>query len=95
VIPNRKVLESPKHCHFTGNGSSEIACSHPFSKGASIRIKIRTKSEFFPADATVKHSSQGLGMGLMFHTVSSPFLIVLREWLREPVKIPHETNISV
>jgi hypothetical protein len=64
--------------------------SEPFCKDASVRIKIRTKSEFFQVDATVKHSSQGLGMGVMFHAVSPPFLIVLREWLRVPLKIPRE-----
>jgi hypothetical protein len=55
----------------------------PFSKGASVRIKIRTKTEFFQADATVIHSTHALGMGVMFQAVSPPFLIVLQRWLSE------------
>jgi len=60
-----------------------LALPDPFSKGASIRIKIRTQREFFQADATVAHSTHGLGMGVMFQAVSPRFLIVLREWLFE------------
>jgi len=63
-----------------------LAMPNPFSKGASIRIKISTQStqrEFFQADATVTHSTYGLGMGVMFHAVSPPFLIVLQHWLSE------------
>jgi len=60
-----------------------LALPDPFSKGASIRIKIRPQKEFFQADATVAHSTHGLGMGVMFQAVSPPFLIVLREWLFE------------
>jgi len=60
-----------------------LALPGPFSKGASIRIKIRTQKEFFQADATVAHSTHGLGMGVMFQAVSPRFLIVLREWLFE------------
>jgi hypothetical protein len=58
----------------------------PFSKGASIRVKVRTQKEFFQADATVGHSTHGLGMGVMFHAVSRPFLIVLRKWLADAKK---------
>jgi len=56
---------------------------NPFSKGASIRIKISTQStqrEFFQADSTVARSTYGLGMGVMFNAVSPPFLIVLQQW---------------
>ncbi len=60
-----------------------LALPDPFSKGASVRIKIRTRMDFFQADATVMHSTHGLGMGVMFHTVSPPFLIVLQRWLSE------------
>jgi CheY-like chemotaxis protein len=61
-----------------------LATPNPFSKSASIRIKMSTENtqrEFFQADATVAHSTYGLGMGVMFHAVSPPFLIVLQQWL--------------
>ena len=61
-----------------------LAMPNPFSKSASIRIKMSTENtqrEFFQADATVAHSTYGLGMGVMFHAVSPPFLIVLQQWL--------------
>jgi hypothetical protein len=59
---------------------------NPFSKGASIRIKISTQStqrEVFQVDATVRHSTYGLGMGVMFRAVSPPFLTVLQQWLSQ------------
>jgi hypothetical protein len=58
-----------------------LAMPNPFPKGASTRIKIRTQREFFQADATVANSTCGVGMGVMFHAVSPPFLLVLQEWL--------------
>jgi hypothetical protein len=60
-----------------------LAMPDPFSKGASVRIKIRTEIEFFQADAIVAHATHGLGMGVTFHAVSPPFLIVLQYWLSE------------
>jgi hypothetical protein len=60
-----------------------LAMPDPFSKGASVRIKIRTEIEFFQADATVAHATHELGMGVMFHAVSPPFQIVLQHWLSE------------
>jgi len=65
-----------------------LALPDPFSKGASIRIKMRTPRKFFQAEATVAHSTNGLGMGVMFQSVSPPFVIVLREWLLEASKPP-------
>jgi hypothetical protein len=58
-----------------------LTMADPFSKGASVRLQIRTQTEFFQADATVLHSTCGTGMGVMFHAVSPPFLIVLQRWL--------------
>src|SRR5438270_7189587 len=72
--------------HDLSVAGAYLSMPEPFCKDATVRIKIRTKSEFFQVDATVKHSSPGLGMGVMFHTVSPPFLIVLREWLAEAEK---------
>jgi hypothetical protein len=66
-----------------------LAMPNPFSKGASIRIKISTQGtqrEFFQADATVTHSTYGLGMGVMFHAVSPPFLMVLQQCLSQAQK---------
>jgi PilZ domain len=58
-----------------------LAMPDPFSKGASVLVKIRTNREFFQCRATVAHSTPGVGMGLEFHIVSPPFQIVLQEWL--------------
>src|SRR5260221_9356058 len=69
---------------------ANLAMPNPFSKGASIRIKISTRStqrEFFQADATVAHSTYGLGMGVMFRAVSPPFLIVLQQWLSQAQQV--------
>jgi CheY-like chemotaxis protein len=66
-----------------------LAMPNPFSKSASILIKISTQStqrEFFQADATVARSTYGLGMGVMFNAVSPPFLIVLQQWLSQAQK---------
>jgi len=62
-------------------GGAYLALPDPFSKGALIRIKIRTQTEFFQADATVAHSTHGLGMGVEFDDLSRPFQIVLQGWL--------------
>src|SRR5258708_26757236 len=70
-------------CFSLSIAGAYLAMAEPFSKGGSIRVKIRTNTEFFQADATVMHSTHGLGMGAMFHAVSPPFLIVLQRWLSE------------
>jgi hypothetical protein len=63
-----------------------------FPKGASVLVKIRTKREFFQCRATVEHSSPH-GIGVQFHEIGPPFLIVLQEWLigamREPIADRH------
>jgi len=53
----------------------------PFSKGASILVKIRTNREFFQCTATVAHCAPGIGMGVEFDKVSPPFQNVLQGWL--------------
>jgi hypothetical protein len=55
----------------------------PFSKGASVLLKIRTNTEFFQSWARVAHSTFGIGMGVEFDDVSRPFQIVLQRWLFE------------
>jgi hypothetical protein len=65
----------------------------PFSKGASVRVKIRTQTEFFQADATVMHSTPGLGMGVMDHAVSPPFLIILQWWLSEAQEVANQNEM--
>jgi hypothetical protein len=64
-----------------------LAMPDPFSKGASVIIKIRTAREFFQCNASVAHSTCGTGMGLKFDKVSPPFQIVLHEWLLQSVEI--------
>jgi len=58
-----------------------------FPQGASVLVKIRTKREFFQCEATIAHSSPH-GMGVKFHEISPPFLIVLQEWLLEAMREP-------
>jgi hypothetical protein len=58
-----------------------LAMPNPFSRGASIFVKIRTDIEFFQCRATVAHSAEGLGMTVMFYEVSPPFLLVLQGWV--------------
>jgi hypothetical protein len=58
-----------------------LLMTNPLPKGKSILIKIRTKTEYFQCQATVVHSNQGDGMGLVFNDVSPPFVRVLQEWL--------------
>ena len=53
----------------------------PFSKGASIIVKIRTNREYFQCTARVAHSTSGVGMGVEFDKVSPPFQNVLQGWL--------------
>jgi PilZ domain len=63
-----------------------------FPQGASVLVKIRTKTAFFQCDATVAHSSPH-GMGMKFHEISPPFLVVLQEWLLEAMSEPIEGAI--
>src|SRR5256885_8168165 len=58
-----------------------FAMPDPFSKGTSLLIKIRTSTDFFECDATVTHSTYGLGMGVIFRDISPRFRIVLQEWV--------------
>jgi PAS domain-containing protein len=67
-----------------------IAMREPFSKGASVRITIRTQIEFFQADAIVAHSTHGIGMGVTFRAISPPFLAVLQYWLSEAHEVAHK-----
>jgi len=67
-----------------------LAMPDPFSKGASVRITIRTQIEFFQADAIVAHSTRGIGMGVTFRAVSPPFLAVLQYWLSEAREVAHQ-----
>jgi hypothetical protein len=53
----------------------------PFSKGATILVKIRTQTDFFQCNATVAHSTDGLGMGIEFSNMNPAFRTVLQEWL--------------
>jgi len=63
-----------------------------FPVGASVQVTIRTKTAFFQCAATVAHSSPQ-GMGVAFHEISPPFLIVLQEWLLEAMCQPVEDVI--
>jgi|SRR5712664_1846078 hypothetical protein len=58
-----------------------------FPEGASVLVKIRTKTAFFQCHATVAHSSPQ-GMEVKFREINQPFLIVLEEWLLEAMREP-------
>jgi hypothetical protein len=60
---------------------ANFAMPNPFSKGASIFVKIRTDIEFFQSRATVAHSADGVGMTVLFNEVSPPFMLVLQGWI--------------
>ena len=62
---------------------------NPLPEGASILVKIRTKTEYFQCYATVVRSTPSCGMGVVFRNVSPPFLKVLQVWLCEAMQ---ETN---
>lgn len=63
-----------------------LAMDHPFDKGASVLVKIRTATAFFQSEARVAYSDQGSGMGLEFFNMAQPFRIVLQEWLFSAVR---------
>jgi len=67
-----------------------FAMPNPFSKGASIFVKIRTNIEFFQSRATVSNSADGLGMTVVFHKVSPPFLLVLQGWILAGINKPQD-----
>jgi Ribonuclease G/E len=69
-----------------------LTMPNPFSKGASIVVKIRTKTDFFQCHSIVAHSTDGLGMGVMFRDVSPPFRVVLQGWLLAAMYEPSETS---
>jgi len=66
-----------------------FAMPNPFSKGASIFVKIRTDIEFFQSRATVAYSANGLGMTVLLNEVSPPLLLVLQGWILDGM---HGTN---
>ena len=68
-------------------GGAYLILPDVFPEGASIQVKIRTKTAFFQCAATVAHSSPQ-GMRVEFHEISPPFLIVLHEWLLEAMREP-------
>jgi hypothetical protein len=69
-----------------------FAMRDPFSKGASLLVKIRKQTEFFECQATVVHSTFGTGMAVEFREVSPPFLNVLQGWL---LSVLHESRIEL
>jgi hypothetical protein len=71
----------PAHVRDLSVAGAYFAMPHPFSKGESIFVKIRTELEFFQSRATVAHSAEGLGMTVLFHDVSPPFLLILQGWV--------------
>jgi hypothetical protein len=71
----------PAHVRDLSILGAYLVLPNPFSKGASILIKIRTNTEFFQCRARVAHCEERLGMGVTFVEISPPFLVVLQGWL--------------
>jgi hypothetical protein len=67
-----------------------LAMPNPFPKGESIFVKIRTEIEFFQSRATISNSVDGLGMTVVFHKVSPPFLLVLQGWILAGINKPRD-----
>jgi hypothetical protein len=59
-----------------------IGMPDPFSRGVAIRIKIRTKTGFFQADAIVAHSTFGAGIHTRnsIHTVCKRTVFAASVW---------------
>jgi hypothetical protein len=57
-------------------------------------VKIRTQTEFFPCNAIVVHSTDGLGMGIEFSNMNPAFRAVLQEWLLRLSSAPQESPKS-
>ena len=72
----------PAQVHDLSITGASLEMADPFAKGASVRVKVRTKRDFFQADATVMNCRDA-GIGVLFHAVSPPFLIILQRWLSE------------
>ena len=75
----------PAHTETLSILGAYLAMPNPFDKGATVVVKIRTKTEFFQSDARVAYSNQGQGMGVEFINTAAPFRIVLQEWLFDAV----------
>ena len=82
----------PARVELLSLAGAYLAMPEPFSKGASVLIKIRTKTEFFECKATVAHSTHGTGMGVMFTEMSPVFRAVLQEWLLKATDVFHRSS---
>lgn len=84
-----EVVSSPDVRHARvetlSNLGAYFAMPDPFDSGASILVKIRTKTGFFQSDARVAYSNQGHGMGVEFINTGPPFRIILQEWLFDAI----------
>ena len=58
-----------------------IDMPNPLPEGTSIRVKIYSSGRLLDASGKVVYSAPNLGIGVSFHDVSVPSLIVLKEWL--------------
>jgi len=56
---------------------------NPVPQGSKIRVRITHHEEIFEAVARVVYTSAGLGMGLMYETVSAEDQSKLNRWLSE------------
>ena len=82
----------PARVELLSIAGAYLAMPEPFPQGASVQVKIRTQTEFFECKATVAHSTQGTGMGVMFTEMSPAFRTVLQEWLFKATDIFHRSS---
>ena len=79
----------PARVELLSLAGAYLVMPEPFSKDASILVKIRTKTGVFECQATVAHSTHGTGMGVMFNDMSPASRTVLQEWLLKATDIFH------
>ena len=82
----------PARVELLSLAGAYFAMPEPFSKGASVLVKIRSKTGFFECKATVAHSTHGTGMGVMFTEMSPAFRAVLQEWLLKATDVFHRSS---
>ncbi len=65
------------------SGGSYIALADTFSKGSLVIVTISSLDAIFQCEATVVHSTMGIGMGLEFRNIAPRFQGVLDAWLKQ------------
>jgi PilZ domain len=64
-------------------GGSYVALADTLSLGSLVIVTITTPDAIFQCEATVVHSTRGIGVGLEFRDIAPRFQVVLDRWLNE------------